>query len=138
MNSPILWQNRPILHEDHKRDLDANSAIGEFISKIPKLDAENKAYDEYKRKHTQEAAAWHLQGMRSAQSSGDSDAMKKHGAMYSMHVKQLGLDPYGPVPPEIASVVSNPKRDKVYKFKAHRGDSFLLQPDVTFKPPEPT
>lgn len=133
--SNITWNGRPILHEDHKRDLEAHAAIGEFLKKQPQLEAEKLAYEDYKKSHHLQAAAHHLQGMRSSQASGDNESSAKHGAMYALHVKQLGLDPYGPVPPEIQTHVADPKREKIHKFKAHRGDSFLLQPEVSTPKP---
>lgn len=128
------WFGRPIAHEDHKRDLNAYSAIYEYMHSMPQEEAEARAYSEYKSKQHAQAAAHHLSGMKAAQGAGDMEQARKHGAMYALHVKQLGLDPYGPVPPEIQTHVADPKREKVYKFKAHRGDSFLLQPDAALQP----
>jgi len=138
LNQPT-WMGRPIAHEDHKRDLNAHSAINEFLHGMPQADAEQQAYGEYKKQNHAVAAAHHLSGMKASQGAGDLESARKHGAMYALHVKQLGLDPYGPVPSEIQTHVADPKREKLYKFKAHKGDSFLLQneaPPATAAPME--
>lgn len=121
------WMGRPILHEDHGHDLERRSAINEFHHKMPREQAEQSAHDDYVKEHRLKAAAHHLAGMKAAQAAGSHEDSKKHWMLYDTHLKALGLDSVGAVPPEIQKQMDNPDEKKVYKFKAHKGDLYALQ-----------
>lgn len=129
------WMGRSIVHDSHSHDLERRAAIEEFQNKLPKEAAEEKAHQQYRREHHVEAAAHHLQGAKAAQGAGDMEEAKKHGAMYHLHMEKLGLDPVAEPPPEIRKQLESPDRKPAYKFKAHKGDMFLLDGG---KPTAPT
>lgn len=129
------WLGRPILDPDHLHDLETRSAILEFgADKLPRTEAEGRAWEEYRKDQHARAAAYHYMGVKAAQGSGNREDAHKHGAMYDLHVKALGLNSIGPVPPEVQHHVESPDKPNIYKFKAHKGDAFVLQ---SSKPEEP-
>lgn len=124
------WLGRPILHPDHSQQLEMNAAINEFGLKMPRQQAEDQAYKDYlyhpKTGQYAQAARHHLTGMKAADAAGDKEAARKHRMMYDMHAKALNKDPY-----ELARELGSGEGQdmpKVYKFKAHKGDAFALQP----------
>lgn len=125
------WNGRKIVKEEDKHDLENRAAVYEFKHRMKRDDAEHRAHHEYKKDKHREAAAHHLAGMKAASAAGSHDEARKHALMYQMHLDALHHDPIGPVPQDISSLVE--KQDRFYKFKAHGGDSFLLQA----KPEEP-
>ncbi len=98
----------------------------EFKDGMPRQEAEHKAYNAYRKTQHLEAAAFHLRGLKSAQGSGDLEEAKKHGAMYALHAEKLGFEPWKEPPPELKVHLDNALKEKVHKFKAHRGDQFVL------------
>jgi hypothetical protein len=94
---------------------------------MTRADAEHRAHHEYTKDKHREAAAYHLQGLKAAQAAGSQEEGHKHGLLYQLHMKKLGLNPMDAVPHEIQSLAD--KQDKFYNFKPHRGDVFLLQGD---------
>lgn len=82
-----------------------------------------KAHDDYSAGQHVQAAAHHYGGMRAAQGAGDSHAAQKHLAMYTLHLKALGLDPNGPVP---KAVLATYQEQHEADFKPHRGDAMVL------------
>lgn len=116
---PAIWLGRPILAEDHAQALEQAAAVHEFNDKLPRQEAEKKAYDNYVRDHKLAACAHHLAGARAALAAGHREEAQKHGQMYEQHAKALGFDPYGPVPSEITSKLTAPDRTPLYRFKAH-------------------
>jgi predicted Zn-ribbon and HTH transcriptional regulator len=122
---PMWAEKYPVLEEAHGHDLDQRAAINEFHRKMPRDQAESAAHEDYRKEHSHRAAAHHLQGMKAAQSAGYMDEAKKHGEMYALHMKALGHDPMGPVPPEIKAQAEDPKFAKVYQFKNHGADTLL-------------
>jgi hypothetical protein len=131
------WAGRTILDESHATDLDSQAAVHEIDDKLPRHRAEEEAYRKYKKENHAKAAAHHLMGMKAAQGAGSMDEARKHGIMYSMHVKELGEDEYGPVPSSVKQHVDSPDREHVYGFKAHKGDAFLLKDGERDREPEP-
>lgn len=123
-HDPLQWSGRKILHPDHALALDMKAARYEFGDRLPREEAEHKAYGDYTRERHVEAAAHHLVGMRAARTSGDFEASRKHGALYHTHLEALGLQPVGPVPPEVHEQAK--KISGVYKFKPHTADAFAL------------
>lgn len=121
------WNGRDIAKDEDAHDLDSRAAIYEFKHRMKREDAEHRAHHEYKQDRHREAAAYHLQGMKAAQGSGSQEEGRKHGLMYQLHMKALGLDPMAAVPHEIQSLAD--KQDKFYNFRPHRSDVFLLQGD---------
>lgn len=118
-----LWLDRhQILDPAHADWLETQAAISEFGNGMPREEAEAKAYADYKRKHSAQAAAHHLAGMRAA--SGEE--AKQHGAMYALHCKHLGCDPSGPVPDEVKAFLNSDDFKHPVKFSAHKADSFVL------------
>lgn len=126
VNAP-KWQGRDIAKEEDSSDLDQRAALYEFKHRMARPDAEHRAHHEYKLDRHREAAAYHLQGLKAAQGSGSQEEGHKHGLMYQLHMKALGLDPMDAVPHEIQSLAD--KQEKFYHFKPHRSDVFLLQGD---------
>jgi hypothetical protein len=127
------WAGRDITEADHAQDLDREAALSEFDGKMPRHEAEGKAYSEYKRTQHAKAAAHHLRGIRLAEAAGDNREGRKHGLMYQLHLQALGHEPIGPVPKEVEQHSQGDGSEgshKVYSFKAHRGDIFVL-PDET-------
>jgi hypothetical protein len=120
------WQGRPILEADHAHDLDQRAALHEFQGGVDRRTAEDRAHSDYRAEHHKSAAAFHLTGMRAAQASGHQEEAKKHGAMYALHLKAIGHDPYAEVPPEIRQRAEGEDAEKLYRFKAHKGDALLL------------
>ena len=127
MDNAPHWNGRKIAKDEDKHDLESRAAVYEFKHRMARPDAEHRAHHEYKQDKHREAAAYHMQGLKAAQAAGSHEEGHKHGMMYQLHMKELGLDPMGPVPHEIKGLAD--KQDKFYHFKAHRGDAFLLQDD---------
>jgi hypothetical protein len=122
----LQWQGRAIAEKDHAHDLDREAAMHEFGNKLPRAEAEEKAYESYKKDQHARAAAHHLQGMKAAHASGNMEEARKHGILYDQHVKGLGHESsIGPVPSSISRYVSEDDKGP-YKFKAHHGDRFVL------------
>lgn len=119
------WLGRPISHVHHATQLEHDAAINEFRDRMPRKQAEDKAYEDYQRTQHIEAAAHHLAGMKTAHASGAMEAARKHGLMYNLHSKALGHEPVGPAHPGVVDHM-NKKPTKLYGFKAHRGDLFAL------------
>lgn len=123
VNAPE-WNGKTIVKPEDAHDLEQRAAIYEFKHRMPREDAEHRAHHEYKKDKHKEAAAYHYYGMKAAQAVADQEEGRKHGVMYSMHMKALGLDSSGPVPNDIKSLAADQSR--FYRFKPHRADAFLL------------
>ena len=123
-----MWLDRyPITDPKHVHTLETAAAVHEFLTRLPRHEAEARAHDEYKKDQILESAAHHLSGMKAAHASGSLEESKKHGVMYGLALQQLGHDPLGPVPPEVSHKLKNLEvTAPIYKFKAHRGDSFTV------------
>ena len=119
-----VWNGRKIAKEEDKHDLESRAAVFEFKHRMARPDAEHRAHFEYQQDKHREAAAYHMQGLKASQGAGSLEEGHKHGMMYQLHMKALGLDPMGPVPHEIQGLAD--KQEKFYKFKPHRADNFLL------------
>lgn len=124
--TPPEWMGRPIVDEAHVHELETASAIAEFEHKMPRNVAENKAYEDYTKARRLDAAAHHYASAKAAQGAGHLEEAKKHSAMWEVHCQALGLDPMEPPSAEIMSRLNSPDREKVVKFKAHKGDYFAL------------
>lgn len=127
VKTPAMWAGRRILHPDHAVSLDMAAAKHEFGAGVTREQAEAKAYDDYVRGQRLDAAAHHLAGMKAARAAGDASSAQKHGAMYDAHLKAVGLEPIGPVPPEVQSRLGTLSGQ--YRFKAHSGDLLTLTPE---------
>ncbi len=126
-NAPQWLGKYPITDPDHAFDLDTRAAIGEFMHKLPRHIAEQKAHEDYKKDQLIEAGAHHLNGIKACHASEDHENAKKHGVMYALALKALGHDPVGEVPPEIKTKAKNMSiTDPSHRFKAHKGDQFSL------------
>lgn len=122
----LAWQGRAIAEKDHANDLDREAAMHEFGNKLPRGEAEEKAYGDYRKDQHARAAAHHLQGMKAAQASGNMDEARKHGILYDQHMKGLGHESsIGHVPSSVSRYVAEDDKGP-YKFKAHSGDRFVL------------
>lgn len=121
------WSKRPIINQDHIADLERDSALNEFEQGMPREDAEDQAYRAYRKKHHSEGAAHHLRGLKAAQEAGDIEEAHKHGVMYAHHLGELGHDPMEAVPEDIKKLAEGEGKPKVYKFKSHKADQFLIQ-----------
>jgi hypothetical protein len=126
MDFPKWLDRYPVVDADHLHDLEQRAAINEFHRKMPRHVAEQTAHDDYRKDQLVEAAAHHLVGMKAAHGAGDMESAKKHGAMYMLACKALGHNDLEP-PPEVA-VKAKHTPAQVYKFRAHKGDAFVLPP----------
>lgn len=123
--TPVEWMGRPVSHPDDVHDLDVRAAVNEFSSKMPRHEAEQKAYDSHVREKRLDAAAHHLAGAKAAGAAGQHEEARKHGVLYGLHCKAVGFDHVGPVPPEVAARM-RPGAIKVHSFKAHPGDTYAI------------
>lgn len=121
-----MWKDKQIVDQDHEHDLEQRSALYEFEHKLPRDLAEKAAHTEYKREQHMKAAATHFAGMKAAKATGDHDEAKKHHAMYTMHLQQLGHDSMGPLPKEIEHHMASVKGGPFYRFQPHKADAFLF------------
>jgi hypothetical protein len=121
---PLWLRKYPVAHPDHIQGLEQDAAVNEFGMKMPREKAEAEAYRKYQGQQHEQAAHHHLVGAAAARAAGDAESAAKHGMMYDMHVKALGHEPVGAVPPSIL----NAGPSKLYRFKPHRGDVFALNP----------
>jgi hypothetical protein len=124
------WQGQSILDSKHSKDLELSSAINEFHHGMSRQDAERKALDDYRSEHHARAAAHHLAGMNAAQAIGSPDDGKRHYEMYRLHIRALGHEPHEAVPPEVKQHLQGDSPDRVYRFKAHGADQFLVSPTL--------
>ena len=121
-----MWLDRhPVLHPDHVHDLENRAAINEFHHRMPRMEAEDRAFKSYVHDQHLDAATHHLAGIKAAHAAGDMESARKHGALYNMHMEALGLDPMAAPPPEIAAKLRE-EPPQVYKFKPHKGDLYAL------------
>lgn len=121
------WLGRSIVHPDHAQELELNSAVNEFGLKMPRQQAEDHAYAEYVKGQHVAAQAHHLAGIKAADGAGDKEASRKHRMMYDMHAKAMGHEPVGAPHPDVTALM-NKGPSNIYKFKAHRGDAFAIEP----------
>lgn len=134
--SPHIWCGRPIGAAAHADDLDRMAAVNEFDpkNKQPRDVAEDNAYRQYQKNQHVQGAAHHLAGMKSAHGAGDMEGARKHSRMYEMHLKKLGHSPYEEPPPEVRAAHAKAiEAGGVHEFKAHTGDSFLLDGSESIK-----
>lgn len=125
MDDKMTWQGRPVTAESHKKLLDMDAAAHEFKHRMPKSEAEAKAYDIYMHKQHVEGAGHHLASMLAAKAAGDTQEAKKHWALYSSHCAALKHDPVGEPHPEVKAHLE--KGDLgIAKFKPHKSDIFVL------------
>ena len=105
-------------------NLEANAAIYEFQHKLPRKEAEAKAYQEYLQDKATDSAAHHYLGMRAALAGKNDQAAQAHGESYAKAMKHLGMSPTDMPSKEIMSKVENLKQ-KVYSYKAHPADDLI-------------
>ena len=117
------WMGKPILDSAHHGDLEMNAAVNQFGQKMTKEQAESKAYGDYTRSHSDEAAAHHLGGIKQAWKAKDKEGARQHGLMYQKHMQNLGLDPMATPPEHILKLVKEPEPN--YKFKPHKADVLM-------------
>jgi hypothetical protein len=124
-----LWKDKyPISDAEHVHHLDTLSAIHEFGSKLPRHEAEEKAYEDYKKDRHIESAAHHYNGLKAAHAVGDMETAKKHAVFYSLASKSLGLNPHDEPSEEISNKAKY-EPTGITKFKPHKSDLFLLNKD---------
>lgn len=122
-----MWLNKyQLMNPKDSAELEKNSAIYQFHKGLARELAEAKAYEDYKKEKQMEAAAYHLAGMKMAQGAGDMEACKKHGMLYDMHMKSMGLDPYNTLSKDFIELVNKVKPTK-YKFSSHKADIFAIK-----------
>jgi len=125
---PIYWQGHPVRDEGHSADLDLRSAIHQFHNGLDRASAEAKVKDEDRTERHQKAAAHHIDGMRASNAVGDQESAQQHHGMYGLHMRALGLDANGAVPAEVERHRGKNAEKKVYTFKGHSDDQFLVRP----------
>lgn len=136
MKTQAKWQNRLILDPKDAEQLDMSAAEKEFKDRLPRSKAEEDTHRDYQQSKHREAAAFHLQGIRAAHVNGQMDQAAKHGALYIKHMKALGHDPVAEPPAEIKKLAEAEDGHKVYKFKAHAADQFVLESQPSEKKEE--
>lgn len=124
MKSPAQWQGNTILAPEHHKELELAAAVNQYHHGMGRLEAEAKAFQDYRKDHHAQAAAFHLMGMKQAATVGSQEDGKRHYDMYALHMKQLGHEPHEAVPPEVQRYVQQPKK-AYYKFKGHGADTFV-------------
>lgn len=136
-NKSVKWLDKyHVLHPDHINKLELEAGIREFGHKQPRHVAEDEAYKDYQTNQIKDAAAHHMVGVKASQAAGDMDSARKHGTMYVLACKALGHEPIGTPHPDITNRAKN-NEHKIYKFKGHDGDSFLVtKPDHMSKAEE--
>jgi hypothetical protein len=119
------WNGQQVLSNDHVPELETDAYMLEAQG-FPRDAASQHVYQEYKRKHLIQSAAFHYKAMKAAQGMGANQEAQKHMITYGLCVQSLGLDPYGATPPEILAAAQDPNLQIAYKFQAHPADAFLL------------
>jgi hypothetical protein len=123
------WAGRPILHPDHGAELDSRAGIYEFQHRLPRQEAERRAHEDYRQDQHRVAAAHHLRGQRAAMALGDQKSARKHGLMYHLHARALGLNPLDPVHESIGQHLRADRGGQPqpgYRFRVHGADALLL------------
>lgn len=120
----MYWLDKyPIANDEHKLDLERDSAMYTITYGMSKDQAESLAYQKYKKKQHVKAAAYHLDGMDSAKARGSIEDANRHYSMFCLHSQQLGLRPHDPVNAEVEA-----HKQKVYArvFQPHESDCLVL------------
>ncbi len=112
----------PLADPEHAHDLERAAAIHQHHGGLDKEQAEATSYQKYKVLQHQKAAAHHLNGMRNAKAAARPEDGHRHYIMYCSHVKELGLNPHHPVPPEIIAHITDEKSDN---YQVHGADDFI-------------
>lgn len=126
-----LWMNKKIASPDDANRLHQEAAVLEFGHRLPRAEAEARAYENYKQDRHGAAAAYHVLGMKAASVAGNKEDAKKHWLMYQAHVQALGGDKkmQGKPAPEVERHL---ERETPYRFKPHAADAFVVD-DVVNK-----
>ena len=120
-----MWLDRyEITHPDDIHSLETRAALKEWQDKLPRHEAEDKAYSDYKTKELEDACAHHYSGCQAGFAAGDTEASKRHALMLTLGLKALGHD--GIKVPEHIVNRSKHTPSKVYSFKNHKSDAFIL------------
>ncbi len=137
-----LWQGKyPVLDtadvsgaRPHEDDLEMRAAINEHHHKMPRHEAEKKAWEDYRREQVINTAAHHYVGMKASHAAGKMEDAKKHGVMYLLALRHLGHnDPVRP-PEEVLERAKNTPSEDVGRFKAHKGDVYTMPPEPEGEP----
>lgn len=121
------WNNRHILSPEHHDDLERDAAAHEFgAARLGRKEAEDAAYAAYKTKHHGAAIQHHLKALRAAVSNARPHIAEQHAALYSLHMKAMGLRA-GSMPPSSAGENGEKlDRKKAEKFTSHAADQLLV------------
>lgn len=103
------WNDRAILDPKHHDDLERAAAGKEFSKKMPRKDAEDAAYAEYKHDQHLEGAGHHLASLRLAVQRGEQTDAKHHNALLKMHMQKLGHSPHQNPPSEVQHAAGRTK-----------------------------
>lgn len=123
------WKDKyPISDADHIAHLDTLSAIHEFGSKLPRHEAEAKAYQDYKKDRLTESSAHHYNGMKAAHAVGDMETAKRHATFFALAMKAMGKSPHDELPDDVANKAKY-EPTGITKFKPHKSDLFTLTKD---------
>lgn len=122
------WLERPIADDTHAKELEQLAAHYEFDQKLPREEAETRAYREYSQRQHAEAAAHHLRMADRARNSGYPDEGRLHYEMYRLHAKRLdGSRGLASIPPAVQARLSGrPAEDlKPYRYAPHWADDLI-------------
>lgn len=120
------WKGREVLDAGHGGDLDRAAAVYEFGHKLPRDQAEDKAYQDYLRDQRRQGAAHHYQSMLAANATGDTEGARAYNLLYSVHARELGLNPSAPVADDIRSLMDAAANKPGRRFMSHPSDSLPL------------
>ncbi len=126
-NKQADWLGHPVVDKSHLHALEQRAALLEWHHGYPRAEAEQRALGEYQEEQYAKAAAHHFSGMKGAYAAGNMEAAKQHHDAYANHMKKLGLEPNGALPPKISVHLSAPDH-KVYDFAPHGADQFIVSP----------
>lgn len=119
------WLNRAITDHGDQKILEAEAAHNELHGKMPRSQAEDVTYANYKRKEHMAAAGHHLKNLRLAIAKGEKKDAEKHSTLYKLHIQAMGLNPSHPAPPEAEESASKPMTEKGHRFSNHPADILL-------------
>lgn len=120
------WQGRHILEEAHHADLEREASAHEFgQARLGRKESEEAAYQSYRLKHHGAAIKHHLTELRRAVSGGYPKEAERHAALYTSHMKALGLRGGSMPPPDPDKSIHN--KGSYGGFTPHPADQLLVK-----------
>ncbi len=120
------WMGRQIADPKDHDDLERMAARKQFHEGLPRKEADEAAYKDYRKRVHAQAAAHHLSRMKDAVSCGEKEVADKHKAMYEAHAAKLGLKPSESASPEIQQHMPTKGFKEVKSFSNHGADNLIV------------